>query len=51
MKGTVVNGDRHRAEDRVAVEEKQDTSEFERELQEHAPPSAPIRAIPLRLII
>lgn len=36
---------------RIAVSESVDSSEFERELQQHAPPSAEIQAIPLRLVI
>jgi len=36
---------------RVAVKNGEDTTEFERELQEHAPPSAEIQAIPLHLIL
>ena len=36
---------------RIAVANGQDTSQFERELQEHAAPSADIAAIPLHLIL
>lgn len=36
---------------RVAVANDQDTSQFERELQEHAPPSPAVEAIPLRMIL
>lgn len=36
---------------RIAVHEDQDLTEFQRELQEHEPPSADIAAIPVRLII
>lgn len=36
---------------RVAVAKESDTSEFEKELQEHSAPSAEIEAIPLRLIL
>jgi hypothetical protein len=36
---------------RVAVAGDQDTSQFERELQEHSAPSPEVRAIPLRLIL
>lgn len=36
---------------RIAVERDQDNAEFERELQEHRPPSPEIEAIPLRLVI
>jgi len=35
---------------RIAVEDSQDTSEFETELQEHVPPSAEVAAIPLSLV-
>lgn len=34
----------------IAVSNSVDSSEFERELQEHRPPSAEIAAIPLRLV-
>lgn len=36
---------------RIAVKEDADCSEFVRELQEHAKPSAEIMAIPARLIL
>jgi hypothetical protein len=36
---------------RIAVEKSQDTSEFEKELQEQSAPSAEVEAIPLRMII
>jgi len=36
---------------RVAVANDRDHAEFERELQEHAAPSAEIAAIPLRLLL
>lgn len=36
---------------RIAVDKDQDASEFERELQEHEPPSVEVQAIPLKLII
>jgi len=36
---------------RIAVSHDQDASEFERELQEHRPPSVEVEAIPLRLIL
>lgn len=36
---------------RIAVHESLDASEFERELQQHKPPSADIAAIPLRLVL
>ena len=36
---------------RIAVPNSSDHSEFERELQEHAPPSADVQAIPLHLIL
>ena len=36
---------------RVAVHKDDDASEFKKELQEHAPPSINVQAIPLRLII
>jgi len=36
---------------RIAVAKDADVSEFERELQEHKPPSAEIEAIPLRMIL
>ena len=36
---------------RVAVTKESDTSEFEKELQEHSAPSAEIEAVPLRLIL
>jgi hypothetical protein len=36
---------------RIAVEKTEDTSQFEKELQECRPASAEIKAIPLRLII
>lgn len=36
---------------RVAVGKDQDTSQFERELQEHRAPSPEIAAYPLRLIL
>lgn len=36
---------------RIAVDKKDDASEFEKELQEHTPPSVRIEAIPLKMII
>ncbi len=36
---------------RIAVHEDHPTEQFERELQEHAAPSADVAAIPLRLIL
>ena len=36
---------------RIAVEKTNDTSEFERELQEHKPPTAAVESIPLNMII
>ena len=36
---------------RIAVDRNDDATEFERELQEHTPPSVAIQAIPLSLII
>lgn len=36
---------------RVAVDKKENATEFERDLQEHKAPSAEIQAIPLRMII
>lgn len=36
---------------RIAVHENDDASEFEKELQEHLPPSAALDSIPLRMII
>jgi hypothetical protein len=36
---------------RIGVERDEDSSEFERELQEHRAPSPEIEAIPLRLVI
>jgi hypothetical protein len=36
---------------RIGVERDKDQAEFERELQEHRPPSPEIAAIPLRLVI
>lgn len=36
---------------RIAVDRDEDSSEFERELQEHRAPSPEIQAIPLRMII
>jgi hypothetical protein len=36
---------------RIAAKDDQDLTQFERELQEKRPPSAEIRAIPLRLIL
>ena len=36
---------------RIAVHLDDDATEFERELQEHEPPSAEVMAIPLKLII
>lgn len=36
---------------RIAVDMTEDTSEFERELQEHKAPSGEIQSIPLRMII
>jgi hypothetical protein len=36
---------------RIAVHEDQDATEFERELQEHSPPSADVQAIPLAMLI
>jgi len=36
---------------RIAIGKDAETSEFERELQEHRPPTAEIEAIPLRMIL
>jgi hypothetical protein len=36
---------------RIGVERDEDQADFERELQEHRPPSPEIAAIPLRLVI
>jgi hypothetical protein len=36
---------------RVAVHQDHDASQFQRELQEHAAPSAAVTAIPLRLVL
>lgn len=36
---------------RVVVDRDQDCSEFEKELEEHQPPSADIQAYPLHLIL
>lgn len=36
---------------RIAVNKDEDTSEFEKELQEHKPPTPEIQAIPIRMII
>ncbi len=36
---------------RIAVARDADASEFERELQEHKPPTAEIQAIPLRMVL
>ena len=36
---------------RVAVDRNEDTGPFTRELQEHRAPTAPIAAIPLRLVL
>jgi len=36
---------------RIAVSDSVDTTEFERELQEHRPPSAEIAAMRLRLVL
>lgn len=36
---------------RVAVRHGEDTSQFERELQEHRAPSPEVAAIPLRLVL
>ena len=36
---------------RIAVDEKKNAAEFERDLQECAPPSPAIEAIPLRMIL
>jgi hypothetical protein len=36
---------------RISVHKNEDTSVFERELQEHEPPSVEVEAIPLKLII
>ena len=36
---------------RIAVDKADDTSQFERELQEHAAPRAELAVIPLRMII
>lgn len=36
---------------RVAVDKEFDTTQFERELQEHAAPSPAIQAIPLRMVL
>lgn len=36
---------------RVAVGKDEDTSQFEKELEQHSPPSADVMAYPLRLIL
>ena len=36
---------------RIAIGKDAEASEFERELQEHKPPSAEIQGIPLRMIL
>ncbi len=36
---------------RIVVAKDADASEFEKELQEHKPPTAEIQAIPLRMIL
>ena len=36
---------------RVAVPEGEDQAEFQRELQQHAAPSADVEAIPLRVVL
>lgn len=36
---------------RIAVANDQDTTEFEKELQEHRKPSVDVQAIPLRMIL
>ena len=36
---------------RIAVSNTEDSSEFDRELQEHRPPSEELRVIPLRLVL
>jgi hypothetical protein len=36
---------------RIAVHENDDASQFEAELEEHRKPTAPIEAIPLRLVL
>lgn len=36
---------------RVAVNKEQDSSQFEKELQQHKAPSAEVEAIPLRMIL
>ena len=36
---------------RIAVERDLDTTQFEKELQEHQPPSPEIESIPLRMIL
>lgn len=36
---------------RIAVQKDLDASEFERELQEHKPPSPEVEVIPLRMIL
>ena len=50
-KGTTENGiDFEMVVVRVAVDRTADTAEFERDLQEHAPPAA-VSAFPLRMIL
>lgn len=36
---------------RIAVDREEDSAEFERDLQEHRPPSPEIESIPLRMVI
>lgn len=36
---------------RIAVDKGEDTSQFERELQEHAAPRAELEAIPMRMVL
>ena len=36
---------------RIVVSKEDDTTQFEKELQEHKPPSADVAAYPLRLIL
>lgn len=50
--GATENGIRcHAYVTRIAVHEKDDASEFERDLKEHRKPSVEMAAIPLRLIL
>lgn len=50
--GVTANGVKcHAFITRIAVHKDDDAREFEKELQEHTPPSADIKNIPLRLII